>query len=235
MKVAVLNYSGNVGKTTIAKHLLMPRMGADCEWLPVESINMGGDAQTNFRGREFKDVLKRVEKLTNAVVDIGSSNIETAFEQLRKMGDAHEAFDFFVIPTVAAEKQQADTMKIVTDMLDMEIPPERIKIVFNQVPDGTNFQRVFGALVTMLKDLDVEASSSAVIYENDAFGLLTPSQTIEDAICNGRDIRAEIAATKNPELREVLASELIASRLAKGVQKEMDRVFHALFSTAVAL
>lgn len=26
MKVAVINFSGNVGKTTIARHLLLPRM-----------------------------------------------------------------------------------------------------------------------------------------------------------------------------------------------------------------
>ena len=26
MKIAVLNYSGNVGKTTVARHLLLPRV-----------------------------------------------------------------------------------------------------------------------------------------------------------------------------------------------------------------
>lgn len=229
MKVAVLNYSGNVGKTTIAKHLLVPRMGADCEWVPVESINTGGDEDLNFSGRDFKDVLKRVTRLGSAVVDIGSSNIEQVFQQLRKMGEAHENFDYFVIPTVAAEKQQADTVNIVGDMLAMDVAPERIKIVFNQVPDGSNFQRVFGGLVASLREVEVEASRDACIFENDVFALLNKDQTIEGAIAKHRDFRAEIAATKDPEAREALASEMIASQLAKGVKKEMDRVFKALF------
>jgi len=35
MRVCVLNYSGNVGKSTIAKHLLGPRL-QDCEIFKVE-------------------------------------------------------------------------------------------------------------------------------------------------------------------------------------------------------
>ena len=38
MKVAVINFSGNVGKTTIARHLLAPRI-PDADFIAVESIN----------------------------------------------------------------------------------------------------------------------------------------------------------------------------------------------------
>lgn len=42
MKVAVINFSGNVGKTTIARHLLAPRIpGAE-----VVSIESWGPAST---------------------------------------------------------------------------------------------------------------------------------------------------------------------------------------------
>ena len=37
-KVAVVSLSGNVGKSTIAKHLLLPRMPG-AEFIAVESIN----------------------------------------------------------------------------------------------------------------------------------------------------------------------------------------------------
>jgi len=43
MKVAVMNFSGNVGKTTVAGHLLKPRMG-DAQIFSIESINAGADA-----------------------------------------------------------------------------------------------------------------------------------------------------------------------------------------------
>ncbi len=38
MKVAVINFSGNVGKTTIAGHLLVPRIDG-AELIAVETIN----------------------------------------------------------------------------------------------------------------------------------------------------------------------------------------------------
>lgn len=228
MKVAVLNYSGNVGKTTIAKHLLLPRMGV-CEWVPVESINSGGDDLLNYRGREFKEVLQQVMTMENAVVDIGSSNIEQVFDQLRKLEDAHEDFDYFVIPTVAAEKQQADTLKIVMDMLSMDVDSSRIKLVFNQVPDDAHFQRTFGRLVAELRSMDVDASHAAVIHDSDLFTMIEPGQSIAQLVCADRNIKAEIAAEIDPAKKKELAAELIASRLAKGVQREMDAVFSALF------
>ena len=38
MKLAVINFSGNVGKTTVARHLLAPRIPG-CQVVSVESIN----------------------------------------------------------------------------------------------------------------------------------------------------------------------------------------------------
>ncbi|WP_156516866.1 StbB family protein [Delftia sp. GW456-R20] len=228
MKIAVLNYSGNVGKTTIAKHLLLPRMG-NCPWLPVESINEGGDAKINFRGREIKEVLIELMLLDRAVVDIGSSNIEQAFEQLKKQGDAHEDFDYFVIPTVPTDKQQADTLKIVRDMLAMDVDPSKIKIVFNQVPDDLNAERTFGELITTLGKVGVCVSLDATIHETEVFAMLEKDQTIESAICSDRNLKAEILATKDADEKRALGTLLIASRLAKGVQKEMDMVFNSLF------
>lgn len=231
MKIAVLNYSGNVGKTTIAKHLLLPRMG-NCPWLPVESINEGGDSALNFRGREFKEVLIELMSMDSAVVDIGSSNIEQAFEQLKKQGDAHEDFDYFVIPTVPADKQQADTLKIVRDMVAMDIDPDKIKVVFNQVPDDLNAERVFGQLIETLSAVGVSVSLAATIHETEVFAMLEKDQSIESAVCKDRNIKAEIAATDDPDERRALATVLVASRLAKGVQKEMDTVFQSLFPKA---
>lgn len=228
MKIAVLNYSGNVGKTTIAKHLLLPRVPGST-WLPVESINEGGDAALNYRGREFKEVLREVLSLDAVVVDIGSSNVEQAFDQLGKLGDAHEDFDYFVIPTVPADKQQTDTIKIVMDMLAMEIDPAKIKIVFNQVPSDAPLDRLFLRLASLLEKGGVQVSMDAVIRESEVFGMLEKDQTLVQAIAKDRDIKAEIRLAKSETERRALADELIASRMAKVVKQDLDAVFAALF------
>lgn len=232
MKIVVLNYSGNVGKTTIAKHLLIPRMG-DCPWIPVESINSGGDKALNFKGKEFNEVMLTISQMSDVVVDIGSSNVESALEQLATLGDGTSDFDFYVIPTVAVVKQQEDTLKLVGDLLAMMVDADRIKVVFNQVPMGINFDRVFGRLVTGLKRVGVVASEEATIHSSDLFVRMNEGQTITEVISVGRDIKAELATEPEKDRKAALAAQLLASRLAKGVKTEMDAVFRFLFPATV--
>ena len=55
MKVAVINFSGNVGKTTISRHLLLPRI-AGAELICVESLNADGNQGQYLRGRQFAEL-----------------------------------------------------------------------------------------------------------------------------------------------------------------------------------
>jgi len=52
MKVAVINFSGNVGKTTIARHLLAPRI-AGAEVVSIESINAEDGEAGSLRGSQY--------------------------------------------------------------------------------------------------------------------------------------------------------------------------------------
>jgi dethiobiotin synthetase len=60
MKLCVINFSGNVGKTTIAAHLLKPRMN-EAQVFSVESLNSGiendgvEDAEI-IKGKRFGDL-----------------------------------------------------------------------------------------------------------------------------------------------------------------------------------
>ena len=51
MKIVVLNYSGNVGKSTISQELLAPRIPAPV--YAVETINSDGTDSQGIKGREF--------------------------------------------------------------------------------------------------------------------------------------------------------------------------------------
>ena len=57
MKIAVINFSGNVGKTTIARHLLMPRIEG-AELIAVESLNADEGQGQSLRGRQFGGYLR---------------------------------------------------------------------------------------------------------------------------------------------------------------------------------
>ena len=230
MHIAVLNYSGNVGKSTIARHLLSPRLG-HCPVFFVESINAGGDKATNVKGRDLRDVLVDMAVLNDAVVDIGSSNIEQAVSQLKNMANSHEDFDFFVIPTVPVKKQQQDTFEICQDLMGLGIKPAKIRLVLNQVPLDVETKKVFQLLMDLLADFDFDFET--VLHLNDVYPLLG-NMTIDRAIADHMDFKAKIAATNDVNLKRELATALGISRLAKTAKRELDAAFESMFGLALA-
>ncbi|EFW11224.1 putative plasmid stability protein StbB, partial [Serratia symbiotica str. Tucson] len=62
MKVAVINYSGSVGKTLVSTYLLAPRM-KDVKFFSVETINqsatdLGIEDVVSFKGDDFSKLIE---------------------------------------------------------------------------------------------------------------------------------------------------------------------------------
>ena len=126
MKVAVINFSGNVGKTTIARHLLAPRI-AGAEVIAIESINADDGQASALRGSQFGELQEYLQTVDNVVVDIGASNVEELLSLMRKYRGSHEDFDYFVIPTVPALKQQQDTIATLAELARIGIPASKLR------------------------------------------------------------------------------------------------------------
>jgi len=225
-KVAVLNYSGNVGKSTLARHLLSPRMG-DCQIMFIESINEGGD-ESNIKGKEFATVMIDVLAADRAIVDIGSSNIEQVFAKVGRMGDVLEGFDYFLIPTVAKAKQQTDTVKVIRDLISLGVPTTKLKVILNYVDPDDDIEKVFSVVLGAVKKAEIDY---AVVHESEGFAYLS-GRSVKDVAARGRDFRKEIAAADSKEAKHELATAQVFSRLAQGIQGELDAVFKKLFGQA---
>ena len=119
MKVAVINFSGNVGKTTIAAHLLKPRMG-DAPVFSVESLNIDASAEgidvEKMRGKRFGDLQEQLMVLDSAIIDVGASNVEEFMKLMQQYEGSHEEFDYFIVPVVKEKKQQADTVNTIRSL-----------------------------------------------------------------------------------------------------------------------
>lgn len=123
MKIAVINFSGNVGKSTISRHLLLPRIpGADL--IAIESLNADEGQGQALRGRQFGELQEYVQTVDNVVVDIGASNVEELMAQMQRYRGSHEDFDGFVVPTVPALKQQQDTIATLIELSRIGVPAE---------------------------------------------------------------------------------------------------------------
>jgi len=124
MKIAVINFSGNVGKSTIARHLLAPRMpGASV--VSVESINADSASEKTIRGTAFGQLQQDLQMEHSAIVDVGASNVEQFLALMRQYDESHDDYDLFIVPTVPAPKQQKDTFECVRELKRIGVPATR--------------------------------------------------------------------------------------------------------------
>ena len=229
MKIAVINFSGNVGKSTISRHLLLPRI-AGAELISVESLNADEGQGHSMRGRQFGELQEYMQTVENLVVDIGASNVEDLMALMRRYQGSHEDFDFFVVPTVPELKQQEDTMATLGELSRSGIPPSRLKLVFNMVDDGVEVAQAFGHLLAFLELCPVaKASTRCRLGTNEVYGRLKGKGADLAALARDEtDYKALIALAKDADEKLALAQKLATRRLARGVVPELDACFAAL-------
>ena len=230
MKTIVMNFSGNVGKSTVARHLLSPRMN-NAKIIPVESINSDGTQDEAIRGKQYGDLLELLSVMDDVVIDVGASNVEDFVALMKKYDGSHDDFEYFVIPTVKNTKQQNDTISTIDALHEIGIPAKAIRLVFNMVDDTDNIQKTFDRL------LDYHASSKyftlrpdAVIHENEIFlKLKNSSESISDILSDPTDLKEMLKAESDPQEKMNIAARIGIKRLASGVTKELDAVYKTLF------
>jgi hypothetical protein len=229
MKVAVINFSGNVGKSTVARHLLLPRLN-NAALFAVESINSDGTEDEAVKGKEFAQLLESLAVVDNAVVDVGASNVEDFITLMAKYRGSHEDFDCYVVPTVVKPKQQTDTLSTIKALSEMGVPAKKIRLVFNMVEDEP-VGRQFSGLFSYHADKgNFVLDPDAVIHMNELYGSLNGSgQTIADILNDPEDYKEKLKKATTTDEKVALARKIAARRLATGVTEELDAVFKALF------
>jgi hypothetical protein len=234
MKLAVINFSGNVGKTTVARHLLAPRIpGASV--LAIESINADEGQAQALRGRQFGELQAWLQTVDAAVVDIGASNVEELLSLMRRYRGSETDFDAFVVPTVPAAKQQQDTIATLAELARFGIGPERIRVVFNQADDGLPIDEQFSLVLSYAQASGtVEPDTRCRLGVNEVYECVKGSAVDLAALArDDTDYKRLIAQAASTADKLVLAQRLATRRLACGVLPELDACFEALKLRAV--
>lgn len=229
MKIAVMNFSGNVGKSTISRHLLASRINANV--ISVESINSDGENNDDaVRGKNFQELMDILSLSDSLVVDVGASNVEDFITRMQAYKGSHDDFDLYVIPTVSKNKQMKDTISTVETLSEIGVPPEKIRLVFNMVEADEDPSEVFAGLITYAEQTGrCRVSPSMVIRSNELFGKIRkPGSSVEAILADETDYKAEIKAATDPLVKVQLSQALGLKRLAAGVKEELDRVFKAV-------
>jgi len=231
MKVAVINFSGNVGKSTIARHLLLPRIEG-AELITIESIN-ADDTQVQaqaLRGRQFGALQEYLQTIDSAVVDIGASNVEELVELMRKYRGSQEDFDYFVVPAVPSLKQQQDTIATLIQLAQLGVKAERVKLIFNMVDHDANMAQAFALVLSFLAQRPVAQVDLACRLDSNEIYARTRSAGADLSALARDDVdyKALISKAEDTADKLALAQKLATRRLARGVVPELDACFAAL-------
>ncbi|CAG9184031.1 StbB family protein [Cupriavidus respiraculi] len=235
MKIAVINFSGNVGKTTVARQLLAPRLGAP--EFAVESINAGagdeGGAAERIQGRDFGTLQESLMLLDSAVVDVGASNVEDFVRLMAQFEGSHEEFDRFVVPAVSERKQQADTVNTIRTLASLGVPPWKIRVVLNKVDLGDAY--ILGERFSILsgfhaKNPCFQLNAQAVIFYNEVYERLRGlNLSVAEAAADTTNYRARVREETDEQVRAEAVSMISVQRLARWAHRNLDAAYAALF------
>ncbi len=234
MKVAVMNFSGNVGKTTVAGQLLKPRM-ENARIFSIESINAGADADglevEKMKGRKFGELVDEIMLLDSAIVDVGASNVEDFVKLMQQYAGSHEEFDFFVVPVGKEKKAQADTINTIRALQELGIAKRKIRMVFNKVDVDESVSDEFPALLGLAKsDKSFVVDAKAVIYLNEVYDRLKEvGKSLSAITADETDYRAQLRQASTSDEKEMCIRMVALKRLAVTANKNLDDVFEVLF------
>lgn len=229
MRVAVINFSGNVGKSTIARHLLAPRLG-NIEMISFETVN-ANEGGEKFKISQFDELQGRLLTSDVAVIDIGSSNIEGFIKEMEKYRASHEDFDYFVVPTVKDTKQQMDTIGTIDALAALGIAKQKVRVVFNmtEIDDDVtvDFAPIFAYAEAEKKCV---IKNGVAIFRNDIFKISKEiGKTVTEINNDSTDYKAKLKEAKDQADKENAVQMILAKRLAVSAHENLETVYKNLF------
>ncbi|MEN4536636.1 StbB family protein [Pantoea agglomerans] len=235
MIVTILNWTGTVGKTTLAAHLLAPRMN-NAPIFAIESINetaasLGIDVE-KMKGNKFRELFKKFMLVENAIIDVGASNIEEFMSNMVKFDDSHEEIDYFIVPVTSGTKEQKETISMVDALAQIGVPADKIRVVFNRVSSDVadEFPYVLGFCK---KEKSFTANPKCAIWETELFDALSVKGLTIDAILNDpNDYKAMLRTNREASEKErnKWADMHGLKALSKSVKRNLDEVYTSLFA-----
>jgi len=239
MKIFVGNRSGNVGKSTLSRHLLSPRLGG-IEPVSVETINSDESEEGAIRGDQFALVQDLLLTVDTAIVDVGSSNFESFRDLMKKYQGSHEDFDLFLVVTEAGSKeagskQERDTIMTIKDLSELGAPAHKIIVLFNKIDREEDIDEKFPMLHAFhASEKLFSLRRDAFVLSNPIFAKLRklPGSSIIDIRDDKTDYKAQLAEAQKSgasDDEKNRIKDLIATRrLATGASLQLDSAFKAI-------
>lgn len=235
MKVVVINFCGNVGKTTISGQLLKPRMN-NAPIFSVESLNVDATSDgiqvERFKGKKFGELIDGIMLAKDAIIDVGASNVEEFIKFMQQYDSSHEEFDYFLIPVLKERKVQVDTVNTIRALSALGIPRSKIRVVFNKVDADESLKEEFSILFDLShKEDSFTLVPEAIIHSNEVFEKLKVlGKSLGEINSDETNYRAQLREASTEADQNRLLRLIAIKRLAVTANRNFDEAFNALFN-----
>lgn len=154
MKVCVLNLSGNVGKSTLAVHLLAA-FRPQAKFVSVETFNATNADEVDsidvqeWEASQFKEIFRELMRNDDVIVDVGASNVGVFMAEMKRFKSSVGQFDLILVPTAPAEKQEKDTISTIEWLHDLGVDRKKIRVILNLCPtsSGASIDTIYPYIV----------------------------------------------------------------------------------------
>lgn len=234
MKLVVISMVGNIGKSTLAANMFMPRL-KNPKFFSIETINSGAEMDgvevEKMKGKNFGDLTDEIMRLDSAIIDVGTTNFDDFIKLMQQFSGSQEEFDFFVVPVVKDEKSQRDTVKTLRQLKALGVDKKRVRVVFNQVEVDDDVENDFAAIFGLCEsEKCATVNKNAVVYKNEVFDRIKSfGKPLGDISTDQTDYRAKLREAKTEDEKDDAIAMIQLKRLAISANKNLDDAFAALF------
>lgn len=243
MKIAIINLSGNVGKTTLAKNMFAPLMSAQrIEIREVKDENMGdGEPDVEVTVAQFRKLageLNLADESEHFVIDIGASNFRALIGRFIELKTTRDAIDYWVIPVINKDKVKKDSLATMARLTEIGVAASKIVLVMNDVEDvdsfDSDFEKIFDA-----RKYGVHVAEQGILasdlYEilKDAKALDGSEETVFSLVKNSIDLKtlrqlaSQARQSGNTEELEKLNHRSVMQNMAEMASSNLLAVFES--------
>lgn len=244
LTICIINSSGNSGKTISGRWLVKPRLQDPIYFrIGYNNRNISGD-----------EIFAPVEKLsdvhvelimmdTSVIVEVEMSEFERTIDRMIKMRGCHEDYDFFLVPVVdSSPKLIADSIGTIKILVNMGVPPHKIRILFNRDPGRHAAYDYFEELTDTLNELKIPYDLNAQFQCYDFYEKLEALNLSFEDLTEHNLIEAKAHLKKISEKGRIhrltdtekaakafYVQVVLVQRAALAYKSEHDEVFEILF------
>jgi hypothetical protein len=229
MKIAIVNNTGNVGKTTIAREVFAINMD-NPTLIEIETHNAGNQDFENYFSNYKKFTAEQVAEFyeelmlnENAIIDVGASNMVEFFKKLIEYG-INDIFDKIIVPVTPDSKQLKDALKTIFMLIEIGTNQQNIYVIANRVKSLINFEKDFKAIINASKELGFNFNSNLIIKDTTIFKDLEDMGKILKDVVNDDNDYIKLAMENPNKKSEYIKLDLI-KRAGKTLANDLKNIY----------